>query len=52
MNDQNIVESCEEGMDIIKEYDDLIKTNKKNIIFLAYQVGKVFETFKENKKSY
>ena len=38
----NIVKSCEKPMDIIKENEDIIKTNKKNIIFSAYQQGKVF----------
>ena len=37
-------------MDIIKEYKDITKTNKKNIMFSAYQEGKVFRKFKENKK--
>ena len=46
----NIVESCEEAMDIIKEYKDITKTNKKNIMFFTYQEGKVFRKFKENKK--
>ena len=46
----NIVESCEEAMDIIKEYKDITKANKKNIMFFTYQEGKVFRKFKENKK--
>ena len=33
----NTIESCEEAMDIIKEYENIIRTNKKNIIFFAYQ---------------
>ena len=33
----NIVESCEEAMDVIKKYEDIIETNKKSIIFFAYQ---------------
>ena len=37
-------------MDIIKESEDIIKTNKKNIIFFVYQQGKVFRKFKENRK--
>ena len=37
-------------MDIIKEYEDIIKTKKKNIIIFAYQRGKVFGKFKENRK--
>ena len=37
-------------MDITKESEDIIKTNKKNIIFFVYQQGKVFRKFKENRK--
>ena len=37
-------------MDIIKKYEDIIKANKNNIIFFAYQQGKVFRKFKENRK--
>ena len=33
-------------MDVIKEYKDIIKTNKKNIIFFVYQQVKVFRKFK------
>ena len=36
-------------MDVIKEYKDIIKTNKKNIFFV-YQHVKVFRKFKENRK--
>ena len=46
----NRVENYEEAVDIIKKYEDIIKTNKKKIIFLAYQQGKVFRKFKENIK--
>ena len=34
----------------MKEYEDIIKTNKKNIIFFAYQQDEVFRKFKENRK--
>ena len=52
LNEQaNIVENCAEAMDIVKKYEDMIKTNKKNIIFFAFQQGKIFEKFKENRKS-
>ena len=44
------VEGYEEAVNIIKEYEDITKTNKKNIIFFAYQQGKVFRKFKENRK--
>ena len=46
----NIVESYEEAMDIIKEYQDIIKTNAKKDNFFSYQQDKVFKNFKENKK--
>ena len=32
----NRVEDYEEAMGIIKEYEDIIKTNTKNIMFFAY----------------
>ena len=41
----NRVEDYQEAMNIIKEYEDIIKTNKKNII-----QGKVFRNYKENRK--
>ena len=41
------VEGYEETVNIIKEYEDIIKTNKKNIIFFTYQQGKVFRKFKD-----
>ena len=34
----------------MKEYEDIIKTNKKNIIFFVYQQDEVFRKFKENRK--
>ena len=44
------VESYGKAMDIIKEYKDIIKENRKNIIFFAYQQGNSFWKFKENRK--
>ena len=46
----NRVKDNDEAMNIIKEYEDIIKTNKRNITFFAYQQGKVFRKFKENRK--
>ena len=37
-------------MNIIKEYEDIIQTNKKNVIFFAYQQGKNYRQFQENRK--
>ena len=51
LNEQtNIVEIYEEAMDITKEDEDVIKTNKKDIILFKYQQDKVFWKFRENRK--
>ena len=39
------MEGYEEAMNIIKEYEDIIQTNKKNVIFFAYQQGKNYRQF-------
>ena len=44
------VKDCQEALHIIKECEDIIKANRKNIICFAYQQGKVFKKFKENRK--
>ena len=43
----NIVESYEEDMDIIKKYEDTIKTNKKNIMFLHIKKVKFLENLRK-----
>ena len=42
----NRVDIYEEVMDIIKKHEDIIETNKKNVIFVEYQQGKVFRKVK------
>ena len=37
-------------MKIVEEYENIIKTNKKNIILFAYKQGKIFKTFKGGRK--
>ena len=37
-------------MKIIEEYQNVIKTNKKNIILFAYKQGKIFKKFKKDRK--
>ena len=37
-------------MKIIEEYENIIKTNKKNIILFAYKQGKIFKKIKEGRK--
>ena len=44
------VKACQEALNIIKECEYIIKTNRKNIIYFAYQQGKVLKKFKEKRK--
>ena len=44
------MEGYEKAMTIIKECEDIIKTNKKNIIFFAYQQDRIYRKFKENRE--
>ena len=43
----NRMERYEEAMDIKKKYEDIIKANKNNIIFFAYQKVKFLENLRE-----
>ena len=43
----NRVEKSEDAVFIIREYENIIRTKKKNIIRIVYQQGKVFKRFKE-----
>ena len=45
------MEDYEEAVDIIKEYEAIIKTNKKNLIFFAYQQGKNIENLRKIENS-
>ena len=44
------VQDPEEAAEIIKRYEDVIKTKKKGIINVAYHQGQVFKRFKEKEK--
>ena len=44
------VKNCQEAVKIIKECENMIKANKKNIIRFAYEQGKIFRKFKEDTK--
>ena len=44
------MEDYQEAMNIMEEYENIIQTNKKNIMRFAYQQGKVFREFNENRK--
>ena len=44
------VQNCQEGTKIMKECENMIKTNKENIIRFAYEQGKIFKKSKEDTK--
>ena len=44
------IEDPEKAAEIIKWYDDIIKTKNKGIINVAYHQGQVFKRFKEKEK--
>ena len=44
------IEDPERAAEIIKRYEDIIKTKKKGIINVANYQGQVFKKFKEKKK--
>ena len=44
------VEKPEDAATIIKQYEDIIHTKKKNIISIAYHRGKVLKRFKDKAK--
>ena len=44
------VEKPEDAAAVIKQYEDIIRTKKKNIISITYHQGKVFKRFKDKEK--
>ena len=44
------IEDPEKAAEIIKRYEDIIKTKNKGIINVAYHQGQVFKRFKEKEK--
>ena len=40
--------SSEEAMEVVKEIEKIIRSNKCNILWLAYQQGRIFKIFKLN----
>ena len=42
------VEKTEDAAAVIWEFEEIIKSKKRKIIWLAYQQGRVFEKFKKN----
>ena len=44
------IQDPEKAAEIIKQYEDIIKTKKKGIINVAFHQGQIFKRFKEKKK--
>ena len=44
------VEKPENAADIIKKYEEILRTKRKGIISVVYHQGKVFSRFREKKK--
>ena len=44
------IEDPEKAAEIIKRYEDIIKTKNKGIVNVAYHQGQVFKRFKEKEK--
>ena len=44
------VEKLEHAIDIIKKYEEILRTKRKGIIAVAFHQGKVFKRFKEKEK--
>ena len=44
------VERPEDAANIIKQYEEILRTKRIGIIFVAYYQGKLFELFKEKEK--
>ena len=44
------MQDCGKAAEIIKRYEDIIKTKKKGIISVAFHQGKVFKGFNEKEK--
>ena len=44
------VEKLEDAVDIIKKYEEILRTKRKGIITVAFHQGKIFKRFKENEK--
>lgn len=41
------VENCEKAVVVIGKFEEIILTNKNNIMWVAYQQGKIFQRFEE-----
>ena len=44
------VDKTEDAADVIKEYKEILRTKRKDILSVAYHQGKVFSRFREKEK--
>ena len=44
------IQDPEKAAEIIRQYEDIIKTKKKGIIKVAFHQGRIFKRFKEKEK--
>ena len=44
------IQDPEKAAEIIRQYEDIIKTKKKGIINVAFHQGQIFKGFKEKEK--
>ena len=44
------MENCKEAVVIIREFEELIRTNTSNIRWAAYNQGNIFERFKKRER--
>ena len=44
------IQDPEKAAEIIRQYEDIIKTKKKGIINVAFHQGQIFKRFKEKEK--
>ena len=51
-NEAEEIQEPEKAAEVIKRYEDIIKTKKKGIINVAFNQGKVFKRFKEKEKTF
>ena len=50
-NSPKKVKGLEEAVEVVKKMEKIIRSNKCRMLWLAYQQGKISETFKANNKS-
>ena len=51
LNEQaGIADNPEDAADLIKKYEEILKTKRQGIISVAYHQGKVFSRFREKEK--